>query len=136
MFLLIQLSIVGGDWLRRCALPALATSMRSHAVDPLLTARGQQGIMLLDVDDNHMNDKELKNQGMDWTSANSGDAEGSGSSKCPLCLSPRQQPTATPCGHVFCWTCLAEWCNEKPECPLCRAPVTHSDLVCVYHADF
>jgi hypothetical protein len=40
MFLLIQLSIVGGDWLRRCALPALATSMRSHAVDPLLTARG------------------------------------------------------------------------------------------------
>ncbi len=36
---------------------------------------GQQGIMLLDVDDNHMNDKELKNQGMDWTSANSGDAE-------------------------------------------------------------
>ncbi|CAK9220013.1 unnamed protein product [Sphagnum troendelagicum] len=125
MFLLIQLSIVGGDWLRRCALPALATSMRSHAVDPLLTGRGNFihfGHLKYHL---HLLLRKCVSVQCSY-----------GSSKCPLCLSPRQQPTATPCGHVFCWTCLAEWCNEKPECPLCRAPVTHSDLVCVYHADF
>lgn len=53
----------------------------------------------------------------------------SAASKCILCLEPRQNTCATICGHLFCWSCIMDWLDQKEECPVCREPVKKSTVV-------
>lgn len=131
--LLVQLGVVGSMWaLQKHGAPnwlplpkfgrnEFATEKPQHAI--LLGEDGKE--VRINVE-SAIEEKESKTESGDVPQIK----------KCPLCLSQRSTPTATPCGHVFCWQCIAEWATRKPECPLCRADVAPSALVVVRHAGY
>lgn len=52
---------------------------------------------------------------------------------CHICMCPTECATATPCGHLFCWDCIASWCAVKASCPLCRTAALPQHLLPLRH---
>lgn len=57
---------------------------------------------------------------------------------CSICYSVLVDPVVGRCGHDFCRTCLARWCDEQaakfgkpPSCPLCRSALDNNPAVCL-----
>lgn len=61
----------------------------------------------------------------------------SGIFECNICLEELREPVLTPCGHLYCWSCLFRWLaltdhNTGGACPVCQASVSADDVIPVY----
>lgn len=49
--------------------------------------------------------------------------EAEGIKECPICLNkfePDSKISILKCDHVYCHSCLEEWCHYNTNCPICR----------------
>lgn len=60
---------------------------------------------------------------------------------CNICLDIANEPVVTLCGHLYCWPCIYKWfcyqsaslsSDEHPQCPVCKAEVSHTTVVPLY----
>lgn len=49
--------------------------------------------------------------------------------ECSMCVDCARDASAIPCGHVFCWLCIAGWLRTNRQCPLCRVPCEPQQIV-------
>ena len=55
--------------------------------------------------------------------------------QCNICLETAQEAVVSVCGHLYCWLCLHQWLETRPErqeCPVCKAGISRENVVPLY----
>ncbi|KAK2976928.1 hypothetical protein RJ640_015904 [Escallonia rubra] len=62
---------------------------------------------------------------------------GNGEQVCGICHDPIEDPVVTSCAHVFCKSCLKNFCESigKVSCPTCSKPLTVDFTTSIVHED-
>lgn len=79
----------------------------------------------------------------DDVSSESNNGSGSGNSndstyECTICLETAKDAVVSLCGHLFCWPCLHQWLETRPQrqmCPVCKAAISKDKVIPLYGRD-
>ncbi|KAH7731558.1 ring finger protein 5 [Aphelenchoides avenae] len=55
--------------------------------------------------------------------------------ECNICLDVAKDPVVSMCGHLFCWPCLHQWLDTRPNrqlCPVCKAVISRDKVIPLY----
>ncbi|XP_030053145.1 E3 ubiquitin-protein ligase RNF5 [Microcaecilia unicolor] len=55
--------------------------------------------------------------------------------ECNICLETARDAVISLCGHLFCWPCLHQWLETRPdrqECPVCKAGISRDKVIPLY----
>ncbi|KAL1141012.1 hypothetical protein AAG570_000938 [Ranatra chinensis] len=55
--------------------------------------------------------------------------------ECNICLDTAKDAVVSMCGHLFCWPCLHQWLETRPNrqlCPVCKAAIGKDKVIPLY----
>lgn len=55
--------------------------------------------------------------------------------ECNICLDQAKDAVVSMCGHLFCWPCLHQWLETRPNrksCPVCKAAISKEKVIPLY----
>ncbi|CZR14512.1 RING-type E3 ubiquitin transferase [Caenorhabditis elegans] len=55
--------------------------------------------------------------------------------ECNICLDAAKDAVVSLCGHLFCWPCLSQWLDTRPNnqvCPVCKSAIDGNKVVPIY----
>ncbi|XP_041742065.1 E3 ubiquitin-protein ligase RNF185 isoform X3 [Coregonus clupeaformis] len=55
--------------------------------------------------------------------------------ECNICLDTSKDAVISLCGHLFCWPCLHQWLETRPNrqvCPVCKAGISQDKVIPLY----
>ncbi|TKR68336.1 hypothetical protein L596_024331 [Steinernema carpocapsae] len=55
--------------------------------------------------------------------------------ECNICLDVAKDAVVSMCGHLFCWPCLFQWLDTRPNrqvCPVCKAAISKDKVIPLY----
>lgn len=55
--------------------------------------------------------------------------------ECNICLDTAKDAVVSLCGHLFCWPCLHQWLETRPNCklcPVCKAAIGKDKVIPLY----
>lgn len=55
--------------------------------------------------------------------------------ECNICLDTAKDAVVSYCGHLFCWPCLYQWLETRPNrqsCPVCKAAISRDKCIPLY----
>lgn len=58
--------------------------------------------------------------------------------ECTICLETAKDAVVSLCGHLFCWPCLHQWLETRPQrqmCPVCKAAISKEKVIPLYGRD-
>lgn len=99
------------------------------------SALGSDSVQTRVAKESNIIDVMDSDQGDEMRKSKEEDKSGESVFECNICLDMAKDAVVSFCGHLFCWPCLHQWLEIRPNrklCPVCKAAISKEKVIPLY----